>query len=405
MSGAPRQDASRRQAWSLTAARGLRGFGDGMCSLLLPVYLTGLGFSAFRVGVLTTAMLLGSAALTLAVGLLGFRLPAKRLLLAACGLMAATGIGFSAAHDFWPLAVVGFLGTLNPSNGDVSVFLPLEQALLAQAGPGERRTERFARYNLAGSVMGALGALSLGLMAPLKAWTGLDQRALTQGAFLLYGALSLGSAALYAGLPTNIGQGEAPHAPLGPSKGRVFGLAALFSLDSFGSGFMVNSLLALWLFRRFHLSLAVAGQFFFWTGLLMGVSQLAAPWLAKRIGLINTMVFTHIPASLCMVAVAFAPNAAVAFGLLVVRALLSNMDSPARSSYVMAVVTPAERTAAAGVTNVPRSLASAMSPALAGLIFSMSAFAWPLVIGGSLKTLYDILLLWRFQAVRPPEER
>lgn len=394
---------ARPSAWALTAARGLRGFGDGLCSLLLPVYLTGLGFSPFRVGVLTTVMLLGSAALTLAVGLLGFKAPAKRLLLSACALMAATGVGFSQAHAFWPLLAVGFVGTLNPSNGDVSVFLPLEQALLTQAGPAVTRTERFARYNLAGSLMGALGALSLGLVAPLRAATGLSQAAIAEGAFLLYGALSLASAALYRGLPDEPPSRET-HAPLGPSKRRVFGLAALFSLDSFGSGFFVNSLLALWLFRRFGLSLATAGQFFFWTGLLMAVSQLAAPWLARRIGLIRTMVFTHIPASLCIVAVAFAPNAATAFVLLVIRALLSSMDSPARSSYVMAIVTPPERTAAAGVTNVPRSLASAMSPALAGLIFSVSAFAWPLVIGGSLKTLYDLILLWRFQAVRPPEE-
>jgi MFS family permease len=182
------------------------------------------------------------------------------------------------------------------------------------------------------------------------------------------------------------------------------GLAALFSLDSFGSGFFVSSLLALWLFRRFGLSLAAAGQFFFWSGLLAALSQLAAPWLARRIGLIRAMVFTHVPANLCIVALAFAPNVTSAFILLAVRALLSNMDVPARTSYVMAIVTPAERTAAASVTNVPRSLASALSPALAGLIFSLSAFAWPLVIGGSLKTLYDLLLLWRFQKVRPPEE-
>ena len=392
-----------KDAWTLTAARGLRGFGDGLCALLLPVYLTGLGFGAFQVGVLTTAMLLGSAVLTLGVGLIGFRAPAKRLLLGACGLMAATGVGFSQAHAFWPLMIVGFCGTLNPSNGDVSVFLPLEQALLTGAGPAESRTARFARYNLAGALMGALGALSLGLVAPLRSATGVSQAGLTEGAFLLYGALSLVSAALYSGLPAQPVTAQA-HAPLGPSRRRVFGLAALFSLDSFGSGFMVNSLLALWLVRRFGLSLGMVGQFFFWTGLLTAASQLAAPWLARRIGLIRTMVFTHLPANLCMIAVAFAPNAAAAFVLRAVRALLSNMDSPARSSYVMAIVTPAERTAAAGVTNVPRSLAAALSPALSGLIFSLSAFAWPLVIGGGLKSLYDLILLWRFQAVRPPEE-
>jgi MFS family permease len=393
-----------RAAATLIAARGVRGFGDGFTALLLPVYLSSLGFSAFRVGVLTTATLLGSAGLTLAVGLAGHRFPAKRLLFAACGLMGATGLAFSQAHAFWPLVLVGFVGTLNPSGGDVSPFLPLEQSLLAHAGPPSQRTRLFARYSLAGSLMGAGGALAVGLLGPLKAATGLSQLTLIEAAFVVYGLLGLVSAALYRRLPDQPAGAETARAPLGPSRRNVYGLAALFSLDSFGSGFMVQSLFALWLFHRFGLSLAVAGAFFFWTGALSAVSQLAAPVLARRIGLIRTMVFTHIPASLCVIAVAFVPNAAAAFVLLAVRALLSNMDVPARTSYVMAIVTPAERAAAAGVTNVPRSLASAFSPSLAGLLFSLSPFAWPLVIGGSLKVTYDLLLLWRFQKVLPPEE-
>jgi MFS family permease len=393
-----------RSAVTLIAARGVRGFGDGFTALLLPVYLTSLGLSAFRVGVLTTATLLGSAALTLAVGLVGHRFPAKRLLFAACGLMGATGVAFSQAHDFWPLVAVGFVGTLNPSGGDVSPFLPLEQSLLAHAGPPSQRTHLFARYSLTGTLMTALGALSVGLLGPLRTTTGLPLLTLIEATFVTYGLLGLVSAGVYRGLPDEPVEAEAPRTPLGPSRRNVFGLAALFSLDSFGSGFMVQSLFALWLFHRFGLSLAMAGAFFFWTGALSAVSQLAAPVLARRIGLINTMVFTHIPANLCVIAVAFAPNLEVAFVLLVVRALLSNMDVPARTSYVMAIVTPSERAAAAGVTNVPRSLAQAFSPALSGLIFSLSPFAWPLVIGGSLKTLYDLLLLWRFQKVRPPEE-
>jgi len=393
-----------RASATLIAARGVRGFGDGFTALLLPVYLASLGFSAFRIGVLTTATLLGSAMLTLAVGLAGHRVPARRLLLAACGLMGATGVAFSQAHAFWPLAVIGFVGTLNPSGGDVSPFLPLEQSLLAHAGPPSQRTRLFARYSLTGTLMAAVGALSVGLLSPLGMVTALPQLTLIEAAFLLYGALALVAAALYRALPREPAGGEAPRTPLGPSRRNVYGLAALFSLDSFGSGFMVQSLFALWLFHRFGLSLAVAGGFFFWTGALSAVSQLAAPALANRIGLIRTMVFTHIPASLCVIAVAFAPNTGVAFALLVVRALLSNMDVPARTSYVMAIVTPAERAAAAGVTNVPRSLASAFSPSLAGLLFSLSPFAWPLVIGGSLKIAYDLLLLWRFQSVRPPEE-
>lgn len=394
-----------RAAATLIAARGVRGFGDGFTALLLPVYLSSLGFSAFRIGVLTTATLLGSAALTLAVGLAGHRLPAKRLLLLACGLMAATGAAFSQVHAFWILAIIGFVGTLNPSGGDVSAFLPLEQSLLAHAGPPSQRTHLFARYSLSGSLLGALGALSVGLLVPLHAATGLAQLTLIEAAFAVYGLLGLVSAALYRSLPDAPVEADAPRMPLGPSRRNVYGLAALFSLDSFGGGFMVQSLFALWLFHRFGLSLPAAGAFFFWTGALSALSQLAAPVLARRIGLVNTMVFTHIPASLCVIAVAFAPNVAVAFTLLFVRALLSSMDVPARTSYVMAIVTPAERAAAAGVTNVPRSLASAFSPALAGLLFSLSPFAWPLVIGGSLKITYDLLLLWRFQQVLPPEER
>ena len=393
-----------RTSQTLIAARAVRAFGDGFTALLLPVYLTGLGFSAFRVGALTTATLLGSAMLTLAVGLLGHRIAAKRLLFAACVLMAGTGIAFSQAHAFWPLVVVGFLGTLNPSGGDVSPFLPLEQSLLAHAGPAAGRTRLFARYSLAGSLMVAVGALSVGVLAPLEAATGLPRQTLIEGAFAVYGLLGVVSFLLYRRLPDQPAQDEPPRTALGASRNRVLGLAALFSLDSFGSGFIVQSLFALWLFNRFGLSLPAAGAFFFWTGAFAALSQLAAPMLARRIGLVNTMVLAHVPASLCVIAVAFAPNLATAIVLLMVRALFSNMDVPARTSYVMAIVTPAERAAAAGVTNVPRSLASALSPALSGFLFSTYAFAWPLVIGGSLKVLYDLLLLWRFQKVRPPEE-
>jgi MFS family permease len=393
-----------RSATVLIAARGVRGFADGFTALLLPVYLASLGFDAFRIGLLTTATLLGSAALTLGVGLAGHRVAAKTLLFAACALMGLTGVCFSQAHAFWPLVLVGFVGTLNPSGGDVSPFLPLEQSLLAHAGPPSQRTGLFARYSLTGSLMAAAGALGVGLLRPLQVASGLSQLTLIEGAFVLYGLLGLAAASLYRRLPDQPTDTEAARTPLGPSRKNVYALAAIFSLDSFGGGFLVQSLFALWLFHRFGLSLAAAGAFFFWTGALSAMSQLAAPVLARRIGLIRTMVFTHIPASLCVIAVAFAPNVTTAFALLFVRALLSNMDVPARTSYVMAIVTPAERAAAAGVTNVPRSLASAFSPSLSGLLFSLSAFAWPLVIGGALKVTYDLLLLWRFHKIQPPEE-
>ncbi|HEX7944111.1 MAG TPA: MFS transporter [Phenylobacterium sp.] len=388
----------------LMTAKAFRAFGDGFTGLLLPVYLISLGLSAFRVGVVATAAMLGSAALTLAVGLAGHRVSARDLLLASCGLMLATGIAFSQVHAFWPLLVVAFVGTLNPSSGDVSVFVPLEQAMLAHAGPDAERTTRFAAYNVVGAVAVAVGALSVGLVEPLARLLARPRSEIIEGAFALYGLLGIAAFLIYRRLPEDTAEAAELRTGLGPSKARVYQLAALFSLDSFGGGFLVQSLLALWLFHRFGLSLATAGAFFFWTGLLTAGSQFAAGRLARRVGLINTMVFTHIPANLCVVAAAFAPNVYVALGLLTVRSALSSMDVPARVSYVMAVVTPAERAAAAGVTNVPRSLAAALSPALAGALFSAAVFPWPLLIGGSLKIAYDLLLLRQFQAVKPPEE-
>ncbi len=388
----------------LMSARAIRGFGDGFTALLLPVYLIGLGLGPFQVGVVTTAAMLGSAALTLAVGLAGHRVPARRLLLLSCGLMLATGLAFSQAQAFWPLVVVAFVGTLNPSSGDVSVFVPLEQAMLAQAGPDATRTQRFALYNVLGAVGVALGALSVALVDPLAAALMRPRDDVIAGAFVLYGLLGAMAFVVYRRLPREAGVGAAPRTALGPSKRRVYGLAALFSLDSFGGGFLVQSLLALWLFHRFGLTLSAAGAFFFWTGILTASSQFVAGYLARRIGLVNTMVFTHIPANLCVAACAFAPSLPVALSLLTVRAALSSMDVPARTSYVMAVVTPPERAAAAGVTNVPRSLAAALSPALAGWLFSAAVFPWPLLIGGGLKVAYDLLLLARFKDIKPPEE-
>lgn len=392
-----------RAARLLMTAKALRAFGDGFTGLLLPVYLTGLGLGAFQVGVVATAAMLGSAALTLAVGLVGHRTSARLLLMGACGLMLATGVGFAQAHALWPLVVIAFIGTLNPSSGDVSVFVPLEQALLAHAGADATRTGRFALYNVVGGVAVAMGALAVGLADPLAQALARPRAQIVEWSFILYGLIGLAAFAIYRQLPDDRAD-PLPRTGLGPSRRRVFQLAALFSLDSFGGGFLIQSLLALWLFNRFGLSLAAAGAFFFWTGLLAAGSQFASGRLARRIGLINTMVFTHIPANLCVVAAAFAPNLGVALGLLTVRAALSSMDVPARTSYVMAVVTPPERAAAAGVTNVPRSLAAALSPAMAGALFAAAMFPWPLLIGGGLKTVYDLLLLWRFQTVKPPEE-
>jgi predicted MFS family arabinose efflux permease len=224
--------------------------------------------------------------------------------------------------------------------------------------------------------------------------------------FILYAALGLIGGLFYGRIPEQPqGSGQRPHSALGPSRYTVYKLAALFSLDAFAGGFVVQSLLALWLFDRFDLSLAQAGIFFFWSGVLSAFSFPVAAWLSQRIGLVNTMVFTHIPASIALILAAFAPTLPLALALLLIRAALSQMDVPTRSSYVMAVVTEAERAAAASLTSVPRSLAAAVSPALAGTLMAASFRAWPLVICGGLKIAYDLLLLIQFRHVKPPEER
>jgi len=388
----------------LLRARAVRAFGDGFVSVLLPLHLSTLGFGAARIGAVATATLVGSAALTLLVGLAGYRLGRRSLLLRASALMVATGLGFALVHDFWPLLLVAFVGTLNPSSGDVSVFLPTEQALLPQTVPDAQRTTLFARYTLLGSLAAALGALAAALPEFITRWTRIALGPALDGMFLLYALLGLAALGLYRGLSPAVEPAERAPAPLGRSKRTVYTLAALFSLDSFASGLVVQSLLALWLFGRFGLSLATAATIFFWTGVLAAFSALAAARLARRIGLLNTAVFTHLPANLFLALTPFMPRVELAVGCLLLRSALSQMDVPVRNSYVMAVVSPEERPAAASLTAVPRSLAAALGPLPAGWLLGASSFGWPLVIGGLLKGLYDVLLLLRFRSLRPPEE-
>ena len=385
----------------LLAARALRAFADGFVAVLLPAYLLALGHGELQVGLLSTVALFGSAFATLAVGRWGYRYPIRRLMLAAAVVMAATGLGFATLTELWPLLVVAFLGPLNPSGGDVSVFLPLEHTALAASVPGVARTTVFARYSFVGSIFGAVGALAAAVPEWLAANTGLGMADALRMMFLVYAVIGAAVWVLYLRLPVVRSEDAPPPAPLGPSRGIVVRLAALFCVDSFAGGLLINALLALWLFERFGLTLAAAGAFFFWTGLLSAFSQLAAPAVAQRIGLINTMVFTHIPASLCLIAAAFSPNIEWALGLLLVRSALSQMDVPARSAFVMSVVTPAERPAAASFTAVPRSLASAAGPVIAGALFAGGAATVPLVACGVLKIAYDLALFAAFRRVRP----
>ncbi len=378
----------------LLVGRALRAFADGYVAVLLPAYLLALGFGTIDVGILSTGTLLGSAFATMAIGAWGYRFHHRFLLLGAALLMMTTGFAFAMQTAFWPLLLIAFFGTLNPSSGDVSVFLPLEHARLAEAGEGAARTALFARYSLLGALFAALGALAAAIPEWFSAQNEISQLAAFRGMFILYGLIGGVVWLLYRRLPQPSTEAPLPPTPLGPSRSIVIKLAALFSVDAFAGGLIINSLMTLWLFQRFHVSLAAAGIFFFWVGILSAVSQLAAPWVAQRVGLLNTMVFTHIPSSVCLILAAIAPSSELAVGLLFVRALLSQMDVPTRSAFVMNVVTPAERATAASFTSVPRSLASAISPTLGGAMFAAGWLAAPLVACGVLKIAYD-LALWR----------
>ena len=305
-------------------ARGLRAFGDGYVSLLLPYYLILLGYSALEIGAIVTATLLGSGLMTLGVGFIAHRFRQRTLLEFAALLMAATGIAFVLTTDFWPLLLVAAVGTINPSSGDASIFAPLEHSLLTRTVSAEHRTSLFARYSLIGALIGALGAQASGLPTFGEKWLALDIKHAIQVMFLLYGVCGVISFSLYRRLSPQLEpHDEAPSAPLGKSKRMVYTLAAVFSLDAFAGGFAVQSLLALWLLQRFELSIVTAGTIFFWAGILSAFSQLAAARLARRIGLINTMVFTHLPSNVFLILVPLMPTLPLALLCLMLRFALS----------------------------------------------------------------------------------
>lgn len=393
----------RRELLYLYAARALRGFADGFAVIALPAYLTEIGYTPFQIGIVATAALLGTACATLAIGYFGARHDLRNLLMFGALVMVASGLAFPNAQHIALILVVAFFGSMNPSTGDLGILVPLEHAMIASAVADERRTSSFANYSLIGALATAAGALAAAT-PDLLASFGVGKVSALAAMFYVYAALGTASALLYSRLPHAEMKAQAPTQALGPSRGIVYKMAALFSVDSFAGGFAVQSLIALWLFERFDLSLTATSVFFFWSNVLAAFSYPVAARLAKHIGLVNTMVWTHIPSSLCLIVAAFAPNLTIVMTLLLVRAALSQMDVPTRTSYVMAVVTPAERPAAASVTAVPRSLASAISPAIAGALLSSSVSGLPLVICGVLKIAYDFALLYSFRHIKPPEE-
>ena len=395
----------RRDLLLLYVARAARNFGDGFAVIVLPVYLAAIGFESREIGFVATAALAGAALLTLTVGWLAPRFDLRSLLIAGALLMAATGLAMPNAQHLLLIMVVAFVGTMNMATGDIGVLVPIEHAMLAREAADQERTKVFARYSLIGTFASAAGALAAATPDLLR-HLGLGEVAALQAMLYLYAALGLAGAACYRFLPRAKPDPNAPkQPPLGPSRGIVYKLAALFSIDGFAGGFTVQSLMALWLLERFGMSLAAASVFFFWSSVLAALSFPAAARLAARFGLVNTMVFTHIPSSVCLIVAAFVPNLYGVLALLLVRSALSQMDVPTRTSYVMAVVTPAERPAAASVTAVPRSLAASISPAFAGYLFGLPFSGLPFVLCGALKIAYDVALLMSFRHIKPPEER
>lgn len=372
----------------LIATRGLRGYGDGLIAASLAGYLGNqLGYSATRIGVIVTGMLLGSAVLTMFTGTWGWRYPRRLLLRAGAVLMVATGLIFALSTTFVVLLLVGVVGTMNPSGSDVSVVQPIEQSLLPLTTDDTHRSSVFARYTFLGGSFAALGALSAGLPARLH-WR-------ASSVFIGYAVVGALMLAVYASMSAAVepaAQATTP-TPLGPSKRVVYRLAALFSLDSFGGGFAVQSLLVLWLLRRHHFSVGKAGAVLGVMQIVSAASGFVAVKIERRLGPLRTMALTHLPGQVLLIAAALMPNAPLAVTCLIGRSLLSSMDVPVRNAYVMSVVTPAERAVAASVTNVPRSLAAALPPIAAGWMLDRSTFGWPLIIAGSLKIIYDVLLL------------
>lgn len=403
----------------LFSTRIIRLFCYGFLSVILALYLAEAGFTETQIGLLFTLTLIGDAVISLWLTTSADRFGRKRTLLIGAVLMLSAGIGFALTKNFALLALAAIIGVISPSGNEIGPFLSVEQASLTQLISNEKRTHFFAWYNLVGSFATATGALTGGWLSQslqLSGWTTLESYRFVLVGYALGGFIllllflrlspSIEVPTQYEVRSPALSKVEGTQSTLGLHRSRnvVFKLSALFALDAFAGGFIVQSMFAFWFFVRFGVDAGTLGSIFFGANILAGISALLAVPLANKIGLINTMVFTHIPSSLCLIAATVASSVEWALGLLLIRAALSQMDVPTRTSYVMAVVTPAERSAAASFTAVPRSLAAAASPALAGLLFAAGYRILPFVICGTLKIAYDLALLWMFRHIRPPEE-
>ncbi|PYQ50013.1 MAG: MFS transporter [Acidobacteria bacterium] len=371
----------------LFAARIVRLFAYGFLAVVLVLYLASIGLDPNRIGWLLTLTLIGDVLVSLYLTTRADILGRRRTLIAGAVLMIGAGIVFAFTRDFTLLLIAATIGVISPSGNEVGPFLAIEQVALAQTETARDRTAMFAWYNLAGSFATATGALCAGVLSTASSY---------RSAVVAYALLGLVLAAIFVKLSPSVEATAPPKTLFGVhrSRGVVARLSALFALDSFAGGLVVQSIVAYWFFRRFGVSPAVIGAIFFGANLLAGVSALAAAAIARRIGLVNTMVFTHLPSNVLLVLVPFMPTLPLAIVVLLIRFSISQMDVPTRQSYLMAVVDESERTAAAGVTGVARTTGAALAPVLAMPVIASSHHWLPFAAAGVLKIVYDLLLLW-----------
>jgi MFS family permease len=400
----------------LFATRITRLFAYGFLSVVLALYLAEAGLSEAGIGLLLTLTLAGDAAVTLWLTTNADRIGRRRMLVAGALLMVLAGAVFLVTRNPLLLAAAAIVGVISPSGNEIGPFLAIEQAGLSQLVPDQKRTGAFAWYNLAGSFATAAGALTGGWLAQslqASGWTALaSYRAVLAGYALAGFALAAAFAALSPAVEVQEGAADARQPAQGKflglhkSRGVVLRLSALFALDAFAGGLIVQSMMAYWFHVRFGVETGIIGSIFFGANLLAGISALLAVRIARRFGLINTMVFTHIPSNLLLILVPLMPSLPLAITILLLRFSISQMDVPTRQSYTVAVVAPDERSAASGVTAIARSVGAAVSPSLTGIFLGLPALlSLPFLLAGGLKIVYD-LALWRlFRSVKPPEEK
>jgi MFS family permease len=399
----------------LFTTRFIRLFAYGALSVVLVLYLVSLGLSESDTGVLLSATLVGDTLVSLYLTTQADRIGRRRMLMVGASLMAAAGIAFAFTSQMWLLVIAGTIGVISPSGQEVGPFLPIEQAALSQVVPDRARTDVFAWYTLAGSLATALGALAAGFLtnALQRTWAPVDSY---RAVVVAYACLGVVIGIVVAATSPDVEAGgyrrggrvrsmAARFSGLEHSHGVVLMLAGLFAIDSFGGGFVVQSFAAYWFYLRYGVDPKTLGTLFFGANVLAGISALVASRLASRIGLVNTMVVTHLPSNVLLMLIPLMPNLRLAALMLLLRFSISQMDVPTRQSYTMAVVSPDERAAASGITGVARTTGAALSPLFAGLLFARPSLVdVPFYIAGALKITYDVLLFRAFRRLKPPEE-